>query len=252
MSLQAPLPDIVIALAIAPFFGSFLATVALRWPDWRAIAWRPSSCEACGRRLRPYEMIPLLSWAALRGRCATCHARISLMSPALEIAALVPAAWAATAVSSRPMFWLTCLFGWQLLLLAAIDLRLRRLPDFLTLVLLGSGLAEAILRDAVGDALVGALAGGCVLWGTAWLYRRIRGREGLGEGDGKLAAGLGSWVGLLGLPTVLAIGATVTLAAAVWAQRAKGASASPFAVPLGPGLAFGGWIVWLYGPIGVA
>ncbi len=83
-----------------------------------------------------------------------------------------------------------------------------------------------------------------------WLYHRYRGLDGLGLGDAKLFAAAGAWVGAEGLSTVLLMACGSALVAAlVWQQFDKSMDGQT-AIPFGPFLAFGFWVVWLYGPLG--
>jgi leader peptidase (prepilin peptidase)/N-methyltransferase len=133
-----------------------------------------------------------------------------------------------------------------LLALALIDLRSWRLPDMLTLPLIAFGLAAAwfdLLPEIdLSDALLGAAAGYLVLAGIAWLYRRLRQREGLGLGDAKLLAAAGAWLGPASLAWVILLAAPLGLILAL-ARRTplKGDSAVPF----GPPLALAFWLLFL-------
>ncbi|MFT4956652.1 MAG: leader peptidase (prepilin peptidase)/N-methyltransferase [Brevundimonas sp.] len=147
----------------------------------------------------------------------------------------------------------TALLGWSLLLIAVVDARHFWLPDWLTLPLLAGGLAATALfdRPALIDHLIGAAAGFAVLWGIAALYRRTRGREGLGGGDFRLLAAAGAWTGWMGLPSVLlwasVAGLSLVLARLALKQPVSGEDRLPFGVFLALGL----WMTWLYGPLGL-
>jgi leader peptidase (prepilin peptidase)/N-methyltransferase len=115
-------PDAFVKCAVllaAPFIGSFLGTLALRLPKGEPVLGGRSACPACGHVLGPLELIPLASWAILRGRCRSCGAAISAFYPAIELAALAVAA-AAAATTSGAGFYLACLIGWALLVPAAM------------------------------------------------------------------------------------------------------------------------------------
>lgn len=201
----------LVAGAIA---GSFLATLTLRWPSGRNLRGR-SACDGCGRTLRVIEMIPLLSALASRGRCRTCGERIDPDQAAIEWGA---AAIGASALGLAPgiagLGW--ALLGWLLLTLAAIDTRHFWLPDRLTLPLAGAGLLIGGLTTGVSllDRTVGGIAGFAALWGLGAAYRRLRGREGLGGGDAKLLAAIGTWLGWQALPFVLLAASLLGLLAA--------------------------------------
>ena len=161
--------------------------------------------------------------------------------------------WAALAQPTPLAAVLTALLGWQLLLISVIDAEHFRLPDQLTLPLLATGGLAAVLLDHTAplDALVGAAAGFASLWLLAFAYRRLRGREGLGDGDPFLLAAGGAWVGWIGLPGVLlwasAAGLSLVAARVLVGKKVSAADRLPF----GPCLAVGIWLTWLLGPPGL-
>src|ERR671939_2189000 len=83
--------------AVGACIGSFLNVVIHRVPREESIAYPPSRCPSCGTAIRPYDNIPVLSWALLRGRCRSCRAPISARSPAIELL---------TATLSALTYWL--------------------------------------------------------------------------------------------------------------------------------------------------
>ena len=234
------------AVAAAPFVGSFLGVLIRRLPEGRPIAWARSRCEGCGATLAVRDLVPLLSWLWLRGRCRFCRQRLGWFYPAVELAALAVAI-VAVAADNGAEAWLDCILGWWLLALGWIDARHWLLPDALTLPLVVAGLAAVLAFDPAdfGDRLLGAAAGYLALRTVAWLYRRLRGRDGLGEGDAKLLAAAGAWVGAAGLPQVVLIASIGGLLAAL-CLRLVGVRLGPAsALPFGPFLALGTWLVWL-------
>jgi leader peptidase (prepilin peptidase) / N-methyltransferase len=243
------LAALIAALITAPLVGSFLGTLVLRLPEGRPVVAARSACPHCGTRLGAPDLVPLLSFALFRGKCRHCGARLDRLYPIIELAALVVAIWAALVVPVG-LLWPTSLLGWTLLALAEIDRRHMILPDLLTLPLLALGLLvtwwlepAALMAHAVAAAL-----GFVVFAGIARAYRRLRGREGLGLGDAKLLASAGAWVGPLGLPGVVLLGAASALAAALVQGLARGRLRAVDRIPFCPYLALGLWLVWLYGP----
>ena len=232
----------------APFVGSFLGVLVVRLPAGRPVAIGRSACDHCGHRLGARDLIPLLSYGLNGGRCRFCGHAIEPFVVAIELAAVGVAVWAATAATGIEL-WFGCLLGWTLLAAAWIDLRTLILPDVLTLPLLLAGLAATtvISPDDVADHALAAGLGYLLLFATGWIYRRLRGRDGLGMGDAKLLGALGAWLGLSALPAVLLVASCLGLAAAgiamLFGKRMTGATAIPF----GPLLAISGWLLWLYG-----
>lgn len=232
----------------APFIGSFLGVVIRRLPDGVPMSRARSRCEECGTRLRPRDLAPVFSWLAARGRCRYCGARLGWFYPGVELAALA-VALVSVAIDRGLWAWLDCLFGWWLLALGWIDLRRMILPDVLTLPLIVAGLAAALWSPQHLTArTAGAVLGYLSLAGIAFLYRRLRGREGLGGGDPKLFAAAGAWVGASALPSVLFLAACLALAAAAVAIAAGHRLRRNSALPFGPFLALAGWLVYLFGP----
>ena len=243
-------PDAVLALVLAPFAGSFLGVLVRRLPAGRDWAWSRSACERCGRVLRPVELLPLASFAMLRGRCRGCGAPIGWFHPAIELAALAVAALVVgIAGTAGDRLWPGCVLGWGCLALGLIDRRHLRLPDAITLPLLLLGLAATLWRqpERLGDHALACVLGWLAFRAVAWCFRRLRGVEGLGQGDAKLLAAAGAWLGSAALPVMVCAGAVLTLlgvlAHALWLRRRPQRQRR---IAFGPGLAaslFGCWLL---------
>lgn len=237
-------------LAVALLVGSFVGVIIDRLPEGEPFAGGRSRCAHCEAPLAVLDLVPLASWLAGRGRCRHCGAWIGWFYPAVELAALAIAVLSLR-VDRGFDAWVDALLGWWLLTLGWIDWRHTILPDALTLPLIVIGLAVAgvIEPERLWDPLLGVVFGYAGLWAVAWVYRRLRGREGLGLGDAKLLAAAGAWVGVTGLPSVLAGAAVAALAAAVGMMLAGRRLDRYSALPFGPFLAAATWLVWLFGPI---
>ncbi|MGQ9367941.1 prepilin peptidase [Azospirillum sp. ST 5-10] len=169
---------------------------------------------------------------------------------AVLLAAPPLALWAWAVMPGGALLWATVGLGAALLALAAIDLRCWLLPDALTLPLVAAGIAVAAVAGADPlDHALGAAAGYASLAAVRALYRRLRRRDGLGGGDVKLFAAAGAWVTAAGLPTVLLVAGLAGLAVAAAAVAAGRRAEAAMAIPFGPCLALGTWVVWLHGPL---
>ena len=237
-------------LLAAPFIGSFLGVVVRRLPEGLPIAWARSRCEHCGAALTAHDLVPLYSWLAAKGRCRFCGHALGWFYPAIELSALA-IALVAIAVDGGERTWLDCLFGWWLLVLGWIDVRRWLLPDALTLPLVIAGLVASAAFDPeqLTDRALGAAVGYLSLRVIAWLYRLLRGHEGLGHGDAKLLAASGAWVGASALPQVILGAAVSALIAAACLRLAGVRLGARSALPFGPFLAFATWLIWLVGPV---
>jgi leader peptidase (prepilin peptidase) / N-methyltransferase len=240
------------ALLAAPFIGSFLGVVATRLPAREDFLWSRSRCDACGHALGALEMVPLVSHLALRGECRHCRAAIGLHHPGFELAALAVAATAAPFAATGVQLWAGCVLGWTLLVLAWIDLRHMRLPDAITwpLALLGLGATALLDPAALVDHALGVVAGFGGFRLVSLAYRRLRGREGLGRGDACLLGAAGAWVGWQALPSLVLAAAVLGLLWAAAARLAGHAVGRDTALPFGPFLAAGLWLLWLAGAPG--
>ena len=251
--------------------GSFLNVVILRLPrrmEWEwtrdarevlgdaelydppppGIVVERSHCPHCGHQLSWYENIPVLSWLALRGRCRSCRAPISIQYPLVE---LLTALLCVLCVWQFGFGWQgfgACLLTCFLIALSGIDLRTQMLPDALTLPLMWLGLIAALdnLFLPAKPALLGAIAGYVSLWSVCWVYKQVTGKEGMGHGDFKLLAALGAWVGLAGiLPIILLSSVVGALVGSIWLAMKGRDRATP--IPFGPYLAIAGWVVFMWG-----
>ncbi len=255
--------SIVFAALFGLCIGSFINVVVYRLPrmlehQWGAddedhvdapasehlsLAWPPSHCPACQAPLRFWENIPLLSFLMLRGRCRRCGTAIGWHYPAVE--ALCGLAFAALALgpATGVSLVLAMALTAALLTLAAIDFRALILPDAIVLPLLWLGLLANLHGRFVplADAVVGATAGYMSLWIVSRSYRLIRKRDGMGDGDLKLLAALGAWLGWRMLVPIVLIASVVAILAtaiAVWSGRRSASDALPF----GTALAVAGWV----------
>lgn len=124
--LQVHFSNVVWATIIAsPVIGSFLGVVVERLPAGRQFLWGRSQCDACGHTLSALDLVPFASWLHSQGRCRYCRAKLSAFYPLIELAALLVAVWSATATSGA-RFLASCVIGWMLLVVVAIDWRKRR------------------------------------------------------------------------------------------------------------------------------
>jgi leader peptidase (prepilin peptidase)/N-methyltransferase len=188
----------VFAVALGLILGSFVNVLIYRLPIGRSVVFPRSRCPACGVAIAPYDNIPLLSYLLLlRGRCRYCGAGISPRYPLVE--ALIGTASLVAYLRHGPSleYAVELAFVSAMVALVVIDYRHRILPDAITVSGTAAGLLLAGPREALSfwDSLAGALAGGGLLFLVAEVYFRLRKLEGLGMGDVKMMAMVGSFLG---------------------------------------------------------
>jgi leader peptidase (prepilin peptidase)/N-methyltransferase len=240
--------QLVVAGELGAVVGSFLNVCIYRLPLGKSVVWPSSACPTCGRALAWYENVPVVSFAALGGRCRTCRAPIGIRYPIVEaIAALmfVAAYW-----YYGPGFLLLSrvVFGCALLVLFAIDLEHHLLPNVITLPGIVVGFAFSFFTEPGWLAsLVGIAAGGGILFGVAEAYYRIRHEEGLGMGDVKMLAMVGAFLGwkLTILTLMLASVAGSVIGVVLIVTRRGGMK---YALPFGTFLALGAAAAATVGP----
>ncbi len=229
----------LLAFVIGLALGSFYNVVVYRVSRGVSLVLPPSHCPECKKPIRWYDNIPLVSYVVLMGRCRHCGMRISLRYPLVEL--------------SSGLLAVLCLLKWGLsftalvffvffsllMILSLIDWDTFTLPDSLNLGGLALGLLSSLFREDFGllSSLMGALFGGGLFLALYLYYVKLRKTEGLGFGDVKLMAFIGSVVGIKGVLLSVFLGAFLGLAYAL-PLIIKNRSMQ-FAIPFGPFLSLG-------------
>jgi leader peptidase (prepilin peptidase) / N-methyltransferase len=191
---------IALAGAVGLLFGSFATVAAHRIPRRQTIVSGRSRCPNCSRTIRATENIPVVSYVLQRGRCKGCGARISISYPLIEVTTAVMFAMAAWKFGASAEAAVFAVFFWTLVVLSAIDLERRLLPNRVVYPAFVGGwvaiLLLSLLRgtpERLADAAVGSLIFGGFFFALAFLVP-----AGMGGGDVKLAFVLGTFLGYLG------------------------------------------------------
>ena len=210
---------------------------------------RPRSrCPKCGHTITAWENIPVLSWLLLRGRCASCSARISVRYPLIELLTAILSVAVIHHFGPTAQGVAGLILTWALIALCFIDLDTLYLPDQITLPWLWLGMALSLfgLFSTPVDSIIGAIAGYMTLWLVYHAFRLITGKEGMGYGDFKLLALFGAWLGWQILPVILFLASVVGAILGLILIKFRGHDAD-VPIPFGPYLAIAGWIALLWG-----
>lgn len=207
-----------------------------------------STCPACGHKITALENIPIVSYAVLGGKCSECKNPISIRYPIVEFVTGVLAALLVWQFGSGWQGLSTLVFLFLLIAMSFIDADTQFLPDNLTYPLLWVGLLANVmgLFASLPDAVIGAVAGYLSLWLVNAVFKLIRKTDGMGNGDFKLLAGLGAWLGWKMLPLIILMSALVGSVVGIL-LIVLGGHDRKIAIPFGPYLAGAGFIALLFG-----
>jgi leader peptidase (prepilin peptidase)/N-methyltransferase len=260
-----------VVLSLSLVVGSFLNVVILRYPIMLFRSWlldskeminempshdalkdldspytlsTPAShCPVCSSKVKPWQNIPVLSYALLRGKCSSCSTKISLRYPIIEIATALLTTAVLLEYQWSIQLGAMLIFTWILITLTVIDFDHQILPDSMTFSLLWLGLLLNVNGTFVDleSAVLGAVAGYLYLWFYFWVFKIVTGKDGVGYGDFKLLAAIGAWFGWVVLPALLFI-AFLLSAVLMLVMGTKRNTPIPF----GPSLAASGWIVAMW------
>lgn len=230
----------VFAACFGVIVGSFLNVVILRLPDDDiSIAFPASHCPTCKHPLNWYENIPIISYLLQVGRCRHCKTTIAIQYPIVEllmgILTLILYSRYGFSISFGGYFILTA----SLLTISYIDIQLQIIPDSLTLPGIVAGFIFSLVNPQLYwlDSILGILIGGGGLYIVSWGYRLLRKKNGMGGGDIKLLAMLGSFLGWQSISFILFISSitglligSLVLLRQNWGIKTK--------IPFGPFLSF--------------
>ncbi len=252
--------------------GSFLNVVIYRLPLMMESRWRKECCELlevekeaqgdapltlatpnshcpqCKSAIKPWQNIPVLSYALLGGKCGACGSKISIRYPLVEIATAALTVALLVQYNASPALLGAMIFTWSLVALTVIDIDHQLLPDDITLPLMWLGFAFSLGGATIPlqDSVLGAMLGYLSLWSVYWLFKFATGKEGMGYGDFKLLAAMGAWLGWQSIPMLILlsslVGALAGIALMIATRRGR-----DIPIPFGPYLAMAGWITLLWG-----
>jgi leader peptidase (prepilin peptidase) / N-methyltransferase len=187
--------------------GSFLNVCIYRLPLEQSLAYPPSRCMACNRRLSWFENVPVFAWLVLGGKCRTCRTAIPAVYPMVEAFTGLMFVWAAWQYGPGWLLFSRLLLGCALIVLFFIDLHHRILPNVITVpgTIVGF-ILSFITPPGWVSSLIGLVIGGLIPLLLAEAYLRIRKIEGLGMGDVKMLALIGAFLGWQLVLFTLALG----------------------------------------------
>lgn len=242
---------LIVVFVFGAVIGSFLNVCIYRIPRKKSIVHPPSSCPACEKPVRFYDNVPLISYLVLKGKCRDCGARISFRYFLVELITAVVFMMIYRRWGLSYEFFIQIFFVAVLIVVSFIDYDFQIIPDILSVGGMVAGLIISLVRPGfqVMEAVWGVLIGGGVLFAIAYGYQLITKREGMGGGDIKLLAMIGSFSGLKGVLFSLIGGSIVGTLVGIPLMFMKGREeGTKYAIPFGPFLSLCAVLYLFMGP----
>ncbi|MBN2062270.1 MAG: prepilin peptidase [Deltaproteobacteria bacterium] len=234
------------SLVFGLILGSFLNVCIHRIPLRKSIISPPSSCPQCGNRIKYYDNIPLLSYLILRGKCRYCGQSISLRYPVVELISGLLSLSLFLRYGFSFQYFAFLAFVEALIVLSVIDLRFKIIPDVISLPGIPLGFIVSVISNHMAweESMIGIVGGGGFFYLVAVIFKGITGKNGLGGGDIKLLAMIGSWMGWKALPFIILISSLSgsVIGSTVLLLSQKGLRVK---IPFGPFLSLG-CVVYLF------
>lgn len=265
-----PITTYVLFALFSLCVGSFLNVIIYRLPlmlysDWGAqcreflklpeesgerinLFFPRSHCPECKKQVPSWHNIPVLSYLLLRGKCSSCKTPIPFRYFLVEILTMVLSLLAVWQFGFTLKLIFVLLFIWILIAICFIDLQHKLIPDSLSLSLLWIGLMAntAAMFTSLPIAVFSAVGAYLTLWLIIKVFYLITGKIGMGNGDFKLFAAFGAWLGWMQLPFILLLSSLLgSLVGIIYLKMIKKTKETP--IPFGPFLCVSGLIALFWG-----
>lgn len=229
--------------------GSFLNVCIFRIPEEKSIFFPGSHCPSCGKKIRFYDNIPVLSFLLLKGKCRYCKSKISIQYPLVELltALLFLAAYLWQGLSLGLLS--TIILGCLLIIVFVVDLKHRIIPDVITIPGIVIGLLFALISPQIKivDSFLGLIVGGGTFYLLAILGELLFKKESMGGGDIKLAAMLGAFLGWQKLFLIFFLSAFLGSVVGILAIHLSSRIKEHRTIPYGPFLALASFVALFWG-----
>lgn len=223
--------------------GSFINVVIYRVPRGESVSWPPSHCPECGQRLVWWQLVPVISYLFLGGRCYNCKHKIPIRYFLVEL--FFGCAYLFLFNKSGiGIQFISSAFLFSILFAdSVIDLEHRIIPDKLNLVGMMAGFIFTLFgAPGIGESMLGFTVGAGLMLALAHFSK-----GGMGGGDIKLTAVLGIFLGWQGVLLTIFIASILGSVIGIALNFNKGVKIRKAAIPFGPFLSMGAMVVYLYG-----
>ena len=241
----------LLSIILGGIWGSFANVCIHRIPLNQSVAVKRSYCPNCGKTIKWFDNIPLISFILLRGKCRDCNKKIGSQYFLVELLSVLSFLLIYYLFGISITSLLFAILSIFFIIIFFIDLKHFIIPNVLTFPLMAIGfiksfdpnLNKAIFPNYI-NSLIGGLIGYTIIWLIIYFYEKVRKKDGMGLGDAKLMAVIGFWCGWISVPIVIFISSFVALAFAIPSLIKKSLSMSS-EIPFGPYI-ITGCIIYLF------
>jgi len=226
--------------------GSFLNVVIYRLPEGESLMRPGSHCPECGKSIRWYDNIPIISYIILNGKCRDCGASIPVRYLVVESITAFVYLYSYIHFGISLEFLTFLIFATLLIPISFIDFQVMLIPDSLSISGIIIGLILALFRGKILICTIGAITGAVYILIIIYLGKAIYKKDVMGFGDVKLAGLIGAFIGWSNFLLAILISSFLGSIYGI-IQIRKGKSSMKSLIPYGPFLAIGGFITFLFG-----
>lgn len=238
----------VFSIIFGAMVGSFLNVCIFRLPKGESIIWPGSHCPQCKNPIQFYDNLPLVSYILLKGKCRHCKKPISFQYPFVEGITALSSLFLIMKFGPSLSYLVYFAFVAALIVITVIDLHHQIIPDVISLPGIGLGLLASLMIPQItfSNSLIGTLLGGGSLFIVGTLYQWLFKREGMGGGDVKLLAMIGSFLGWKAVILTILLSSLIGSIIGILLMVIKEKDFK-YAIPFGPFLSLGAVIALFYG-----
>ena len=229
--------------------GSFLNVCIYRIPQERSVLKPGSACPKCGDPIRFYDNIPVLGYFFLKGKCRSCHQKISLQYPLVELISTFVTIFIYVSYGFSFQAFVYIIFVYLLIVVTFIDLQQMIIPDILVLLLILTGITNLFNNgNAIEwkEPIVGLFLYGGFLYLIGEAGKLILNKDAMGLGDVKLGAAVGLFLGwkmsLVSLFLAFVSGSVIGISGMAMGSITRGQQ-----IPFGPYIALGTVMTLFFG-----
>ena len=235
----------LLSIILGGIWGSFANVCIHRIPLNQSVAVKRSYCPNCGKTIKWFDNIPLISFILLRGKCRDCNIKIGSQYFLVELLSVLSFLLIYYLFGISITSLLFAILSIFFIIIFFIDLKHFIIPNTLTFPLMAIGFIKSFdpnlntnIFPNYLNSLLGGIIGYLIIWTIIYLYKKFRNIEGMGLGDAKLLSAIGFWFGWISLPFIIFISSLVALlvVAPSLVNKSKKMSSE---IPFGPYIVIG-------------